>query len=293
MPPKSKSTRQQSTKLPALEYIFNKLTSNGTKAIGSNHAFTVGDMIDAYEAVGVNRKRASISNTILDLTRKNKSITTRLPQSVINHGYDLRKKTGKSPNGESYMGEFVYVGLGNSLSSWLIWPDTPDKSIVVPNRVPKKIANYLSNDEGALFSVIDYCDVLSRALYDKPKTVIRVQNPMKWQPNEIDGLYFSDYKGNKALFPVEAKALSTNDDINLEQMLGGFRTIKVKVPGVHIIPLAIQMTNAGMNIGILKEGIDQLELERYIQVRIDPLIQSWQPKLGKRKLVIATKNDLL
>lgn len=272
----------KSTKHPALEYIFNKLTSNGKKGIGENHAFTITDMIDAYHAVGVNRKRASISNTILDLTRKNRSITSRLPQSVIDYGYDLRKKTGRSPSGPNYMGEFVFVGIGNSLSSWLIWPEIPDKSVVIENRVPDRITDFLSNDEGALFSVIDYCDVLSLAIYDEPETVIRVQNPMKWQPNEIDGLYFSAHEGKQALFPAEAKALSTNDDINLEQMLGGFQTIKAKIPGVHIVSIAIQMTNNGMNIGILKEGFDQLELEYFIQVTINPPIPSWQLKTRGR-----------
>jgi hypothetical protein len=277
----------KSTKHPALEYIFNQLTSNGQSGIGDNHAFTIADMIDAYQAVGVNRKRASISNTILDLTRKNKSITSRLPQTVINHGYDLRKKTGRSPGGSNYMGEFVFVGIGNSLNSWLVWPETPDKSVVVENRVPDRITGFLSNDEGALFSVIDYCDALSLAIYDEAETVIRVQNPMKWQPNEIDGLYFSDHGGEKTLFPAEAKALSTKDDINLEQMLGGFRTIKAKIPGVHIVPLAIQMTSLGMNIGILKPGIDQLELDRFIQVIINPPIPSWQPITRRRKALLA------
>lgn len=61
---------------------------------------------------------------------------------------------------------------------------------------------------------------------------MRVQNPMKWQPNEIDGLYMS--ADGKTIYPVEAKAVSTGDDINLEQMPGQYKTITVKMPGVNI-----------------------------------------------------------
>ncbi len=61
--------------------------------------------------------------------------------------------------------------------------------------IPSEIRPYLCNDEGALFSVIDYCDVLSQILYDqKNNIVLRIQNPMKWQPNEIDGFYFAKIK---------------------------------------------------------------------------------------------------
>lgn len=275
-----RNSARTSTKFPALEYIFNKLTSDGTRLIGQNHAFTIVDMLEAYEAVENQRKRMSISNTILDLTRKDKGIERRLPPTIIQHGYDLRKKTGPSPSGANYMGEFVYVGVGNALKSWLVWNNVPDRMIEVDNLVPAKIIPFLSKDEGALFSVIDYCDILSHALFDKAETVFRIQNPMKWQPNEIDGLYFSDADGQNTLFPCEAKALSTEDDINLEQMLGGYRTINAKVTGIRIVPLALQMTSEGVNIGVLRDVGTQLELERFVKVIITPPIQPWQARKG-------------
>ena len=222
-----KGKKYRSKKHPLLEHIFFGKTKNGTTGIGNNHTFLLSEISDAYEACGI-AEPVSISNTILDLTRKNTGIQSRLPQSIIDLGYDLRKRTGPSSEGGNYAGEFVYVGFGNTLKSWFEWPDSSDTYLEIINVIPSKILNMLSNDEGALFSAIDYCDVLSYAIYDQPLSIKRVQNPVKWQPNEIDGLYFSDFIGKDILFPVEAKALSTQDDINLEQMQGALNTILIR-----------------------------------------------------------------
>ncbi len=269
--------KYRSKKFPLLEYIFNKLTANGTKAIAENHTFTLADIAEAYTALSI-KEPASISNTILDLTRKDGGIEARLPLSLIEYGYDLRKKTGTTQTGASYAGEFVYVGVGNALRSWHLWTEVPDRYIEVPNRIPERVKKFLSDDEGALFSVIDYCDVLSLALYGKDhlNTIIRVQNPMKWQPNEIDGLYFSDFKGQEILYPTEAKALSTGDDINLEQMIGAYNTIREKIPSIKVVPLGIQMIENGMRIGVFREESNHLEIDTYIQATFDPPIVSWQ-----------------
>ncbi len=274
-------------KFPMLEYIFNQRTASGTKAITENHTFTLKDISDAYKALGI-PEPASISNTILDLTRKDRGIESRLPQSIIKYGYDLKKKTGAAKTGEraNYAGEFVYVGIGNTLHSWHHWRTQPDREIILENKVPARISTLLSRDEGALFSVIDYCDVLSYAFHGRANTIIRVQNPMKWQPNEIDGLYFSDEE-EPTLYPIEAKALSTGDDLNLEQMLGGLRTIQGKIQGVKITPLGIQMIENGMRIGLFKEVQNQheayLEIELDIVVRFDPPIVTWYKTARRRK----------
>jgi hypothetical protein len=59
------------------------------------------DISEAYRACGI-PEPASISNTILDLTRKNNGIQSRLSQSLIDLGYDLRKKTGPHSTGGNY-----------------------------------------------------------------------------------------------------------------------------------------------------------------------------------------------
>ena len=142
--------------------------------------------------------------------------------------------------------------------------------------MPSKVIHLLGCDEGALFSVIDYCDVLSHALFGEPHTVIRVQNPMKWQPNEIDGLYFSDHDaGQERLYPVEGKALSTGDAINLEQMLGAYLTMKARVPRAEIVPLGIQMIPEGFRIGQMGYTRGDLCLERYVLVNLEPGMPSW------------------
>ncbi|WP_028782227.1 hypothetical protein [Thalassobacillus devorans] len=265
--------KYRSKKHPMLEYIFNKKTDNGKKGIGEDHLFTLSDIAEGYRACGINEP-VSISNTILDLTRKNTGIASRLPDTIYEHGYDLRKRTGRSPQG-NLAGEFVYVGVGKSINAWLEWPSIPDLEVVIENTVPHSIINkgLLGRDEGALFSVIDYCDVLSHAFYNKPNQVIRVQNPKKWQPNEIDGLYYSEQ--HDTLFPCEAKALSTGDDINLVQLLGGYKTIQSKMPHMDIIPVAVRMVINGIDIGLFEEEDEELKMYKFIKVTFDPQITAW------------------
>jgi hypothetical protein len=177
---------------------------------------------------------------------------------------------------------FVFVGVGNVLKTWFEWPDIPDSSHILSNRVPDKVAPYLAKDEGALFSVIDYCDVLSQVLFGHLESVLRVQTPMKWQPNEIDGLYFSDYEGVPTLFPIEAKGLSTGDALNLEQMSGAYRVMQLRRPDIHIVPLGIKMIENGLYIVVFRGDPSARSLEQCVTVHFDPPITSWY-KRSKRK----------
>lgn len=260
-----------SKKFPMLEYIFKKKTQNGTKLIGTNISFTLKDVSEGYKACGI-EEPASISNTILDLTRQDRGIKSRLPAYIISFGYDLKKKTGPSPAG-NYCGEFVYVGVGNTINSWLVWDKSKEIEVRVKNLVPDNVLKFISNDEGALFSVMDYCDLLSHAIYGSPNTVLRVQNPMKWQPNEIDGLYMS--ADGKTIYPVEAKAVSTGDDINLEQMFGQYKTITAKKPNITIVPIAAKMKYYGVDLALLKYNVYDLIPTKFIKVIIEPRINAW------------------
>lgn len=261
-----------SKKFPMLEYIFNQKTQNGTQGIGNNITFTLKDVSEGYRACGI-PEPASISNTILDLTRQDRGIDSRLPKSISSFGYDLKKKTGPSPEG-NYCGEFVFVGKGNVIHSWLVWDSAKEEVVTVNNTIPANVRKYISNDEGALFSAMDYCDLLSYALFGESGKVMRVQNPMKWQPNEIDGLYMSA-DGN-TIYPVEAKAVSTGDDINLEQMFGQYKTITAKMPGVKIVPIAARMKSYGVDLALLKYNVYELTPTRFIKVKISPAISSWK-----------------
>ncbi len=261
-----------SKKFPMLEHIFAQKTQNGTVGIGQNITFTLKDVSNGYRACGIDEP-ASISNTVLDLTRQNRGIDSRLPQSISSLGYDLRKKTGPGPDG-NYCGEFVFVGVGNVIRSWLQWDSSRERVVNVENKVPTNVLRFISNDEGALFSVIDYCDALSYALYGTSEKVLRVQNPMKWQPNEIDGLYMA--VDGSTIYPVEAKAVSTGDDINLEQMLGQYKTITAKMPGVEIVPIAARMKPYGVDLALFTYNVYELVPVEFIKVIISPYISSWQ-----------------
>lgn len=278
----------RSQKHPLLEYIFKKYNPRNDisqKVI----RFTLADISDAYRNVEIytfdkkrNRKRvrepASISNTILDLVRQNRGIASRMPESLIQLGYDLRKKTGGN-----LAGEFVFVGVGNALSSWMNWPANPPQVTISSAPLPDLVLDYLRNDEGALFSVIDYCDVLSQVLYNSREVVKRVQHPLKWQPSEVDGFYAGIINGIRTLFPIEAKALATHDEINLDQIVGGVNTISLNLENTHahIVPLAVKMIRNGILIVVFStceagQQVETVEVEKTIEVTFDPPIPSWQ-----------------
>jgi hypothetical protein len=270
-----------SKKHPMLEYIFNKYNPNRDTLQHEIH-FTLSDISEGYRAEQIGEP-ASISNTVLDLTRKANHISSRLPESIYNLGYDLEKKTGTAPNGGSYAGTFVFVGVGNEIQSWLQWSDTLETIELSSNGIPSRIRDLIRNDEGALFTVIDYCDVFSMTLYNGEQQVMRVQNPMKWQPNEIDGFYYGNIDGVDTVFPVEAKALTTGDDINLVQLEGGVTTImsKLNLPNAKIVPLAVQMIQNGIRIAVFNECRTgqtdyTVELVKAFKVTFNPVIASWQ-----------------
>jgi hypothetical protein len=277
-----KGNKYKSKKHPVLEWIFIKYNPDRDikKAVIS---FTLKDISDGYKACGI-AEPASISNTILDLVRQQRSIKSRLPKSIYDLGYDLRKRTGPAPNGYNYAGEFVCIGVGKEIESWLKWPKTFDvEKVVSSSPLPDEVRTFLRCDEGALFSVIDYCDVLSDALYDKKNIIKRVQHPVKWQPNEIDGLYFGEIDKERILFPIEAKALTTHDEVNIEQLHGGFHTFSDKYGSldIYIMPLAIKMIKNGLQIAVFqkcKAGQTHrvLVLEKTIKVAFLPKIESWQ-----------------
>ena len=277
----------RSKKHPVLEYIFFK--KNPDKDTSINIEFSLVDISEAYrelEIIGIFAdgrteriyEPASISNTILDLVRQKRNIKSRLPDSIIELGFDLRKKTG-----DNSAGEFVYVGVGNQIKSWMDWSPNPEIINIDTSPIPDIIREFLRKDEGALFSVIDYCDVLSKSLYEGRYSIIRIQHPLKWQPNEIDGFYIGIIEGVRTLFPIEAKALTTHDEINLDQICGGVNTISNNMQNTHthIIPLAIKMVKNGILIGVFStydagEMVDNLEVARTIKVTFDPPISSWK-----------------
>lgn len=214
-----------------LAYLFDMKTNCGTQHIGEDIDFTLREVGEGIRATG-GATPTSWSNFVLDLTRKRNTIAQRLPAHVIQYGYDLRKKTGPVPGGQSgdnYCGTFVYRGFDANgqtipIQDWLEW-GIPDREVTIVNKVPLLVQKFISNDEASLFSVIDYCDILSQIL---GQTVQRVQSPMKWQPNEIDGYYVAETSRNIYVYPVEAKAISTSDDINLVQLYGQYQTFITK-----------------------------------------------------------------
>lgn len=278
-------------KMAVLEYMFKQKTKNGTTNIGKDIHFTLKEVGEGIIATG-GTPPTSWSNFVLDLTRKKNTISQRLPEYVINYGYDLRKKTGPVPGNtkDNYCGTFVYRGFdkdGNTIpiQDWLEW-GVPDRVITVHNKVPPLVQRFISNDEASLFSVIDYCDILSTVLNQK---VYRVQSPMKWQPNEIDGYYVAETARNIFVYPVEAKAVSTADDINLVQINGQYNVFieKYKRNSFSLIvrPIAARMEKDGMLLAIMEHNpmydpkqnreANMFNIVDIVKVKLNPPLAAW------------------
>lgn len=266
--------KYKSKKHPVLEHIFQKYFDSSKQ--GENLSFYLSDIAEGYKIIQISEP-ASISNTILDLCRKNGGIKVRVPESISTLGYDLRKKTGRDISGRNLAGEFVYVGIGNELNSWLTWSDSPEELVINSSNLHSLVRDLIRNDEAGLFSVIDYLDILSRVM---GRAVFRIQNPMKWQPNEVDGFYASTSGGEVSVFPVEAKALSTKDEINLDQMEGGFNTVLSKMKqhnhSVTVQQIAVRMIKNGIDIAVFPENLAPVQPKRYIRISFDPAIENWK-----------------
>jgi len=87
-------------------------------------------------------------------------------QSIIELGYDLRKKTGLRRMGRIML-EYSSMGSGQCPEDVARLARSSRQVIYYREHSPTNHP-YLSNDEGALFSVLDYCDVLSQVIFETP-----------------------------------------------------------------------------------------------------------------------------
>lgn len=268
-----------SKKHPVLEYIFRKYYKPNEKQ--EIIPFFLSDISEGYAACKI-KEPVSISNTILDLCRQNRGISSRVPPSISKLGYDLRKRTGIFEDGSyKYAGEFVYVGVGNELKSWLEWPKESQILEIDSTTIPEEVRPFIRPDEGGLFSVMDYCDVLTKVIWNGQNKVHRVQNPMKWQPNEIDGFYASKVNNQTYIYPIEAKALTTHDAINMDQFKGEHLVVheKMKRMGfekIHIQSIAVKMSVNGIDIALFKADEIPVTPERVVRVIFKPEIKNWK-----------------
>jgi hypothetical protein len=106
---------------------------------------------------------------------------------------------------------------------------------------------------------------------------------MKWQPNEIDGLYFSSDGKELILYPIEAKALTTKDLINLEQLVGGYRVVLERMrPAstmyeVKVVQVAAQMFENGIRFALFPADIAPTKtiVPRCVEITFSPTIEAW------------------
>lgn len=243
--------------------------------------FTYDDIRTSMADLDIHRPgQASISNFVIDLTRQNRGIESRVPKYVSDKGYDLANI--KRYKGQRIAGALIFVGVGNEIDSWVKWPKDIPTLLVDSKSIPELVLKYLRNDEGALFSVIDYCDIMSKIIeyhFEEKVKVIKVQAPLKWQPHEIDGFYVSE--NPLWLIPVEAKALTTKNQINLLQLRGEIDTMRDNYPHDIIFPISCQMINEGMRFAFFAQIKPEDDVPfipkplKFVKVILEPRIKSW------------------
>jgi hypothetical protein len=275
----------RSYKHPILEYILEKVLAIATSeqsALPDEIPFTYEQIHEAIDALGIKRKSASISNFTLDLTRSRNDWSARVSSWIWEQGYDLDRIPDR--DARQWAGRLIKKEL--RVDPYFNWPSiSSDYQYHILNSTPSEIYPYLGNDEGALLSVLDYCDGLSLVLAGKANQVRRVQHPKKWQPGEVDGLYFQKTYTEDILYPVDVKALSTGDTINLVQLQSAYHTIQRHFKNNHqlkIFPLAIEMTHSGMKIALFHPNqTQQLILFRCMEIILNPKIEVWSVKRSK------------
>lgn len=171
-----KGKKYRSYKHPILEYIFDKALTVVSE-LPDEIIFTYEDIRQAMDTLGIRRdKQASLSNFTIDLTRQAASHESRVPPSVWERGYDLDRVPEREAR-HNVAGRLIRKEL-KPREPWIVWPEIDDtNTITISNQTPPEIQLYLGKDEGALLSVMDYCDVLSLAIHNQLGTVKRVQHP--------------------------------------------------------------------------------------------------------------------
>jgi hypothetical protein len=90
------------------------------------------------------------------------------------------------------------------------------------------------------------------------------------------------------LYPVEAKALSTHDEVNLSQMRGELETLKKNYECL-ITPIACQMLEDGIRFAvfpIINVGNNIPEImtpSRFYRITLYPKINSWRVNYRKNE----------
>jgi hypothetical protein len=78
---------------------------------------------------------------------------------------------------------------------------------------------------------------------------------------------------------VEAKALTTGDDVNIDQLCGGFQTVtdQANLSGlaVNIQQVAIRMIESGLEIAIFRANTAPVTPESWLRVKFSPAIENW------------------
>ncbi len=111
MPSTPNEKKPRSYKHPILEYIFEKAMANAGSNKPDEIPFTYKDIREAMFALKTPRdQQASLSNFVIDLTRRASSHEARVPDSIWDNGYDLDRMPERKIR-QGYVGRLVRIEL--------------------------------------------------------------------------------------------------------------------------------------------------------------------------------------
>jgi len=227
------------------------------------------EVIQTIEEFGL-RRPGNIHNCFKDIVRNGKMPATLKPITDLN--YEIRQVDGG--------GEFINSDR-EDLRDVIDLPSMPAK-ILNSSTIPPNVFDLIRTDEGGILSAIDYSNLLDDGF---GADVLKIQAPVKVQPNEIDGTYFCILNDRRVLLSVEVK--SKGPDVLLKYQLFGGAKQAQKHFGMSVdvvLPVGIKLEKDNSVFVVVFPEITEADpwpvVDYILRYELEPVPTSWdnQPK---------------
>ncbi len=185
------------------------------------------EVIDTIEEFGLKRP-GNIHNCFKDIVRNGKMHRDLGP--IVDLNYEIRQVDRG--------GEFINSDR-EDLRDIIDLPE--DQKIIKVNSasIPAQVIGLIRTDEGGILSAVEYSEILNQMTKCK---VLKVQSPIKVQPNEIDGGFLYEQNGKRIFLSIEVK--SKGSDVLLKyQLFGGAKQAQSNFGELidKVIPIGIKL----------------------------------------------------
>jgi endonuclease len=215
-----------------------------------------------------------------DIIEKAKALNISLPKNLgdVIYSFKFRNELPYSIKATSKDNkEWVIKNIGKSIYCFelveyaRVIPDQMLHTITIPDATPQIVKEFSFNDEQALLTKVRYnrlIDLFSGVVCYSLQNHLRTFIPDVGQI-ETDEIYIGiDKKGNKYVFPVQAKG--GTDELGIVQIEQDFLLCEHKYKGLICIPIAVQFieSNKIAMFSFVRESkqIKKLEEKHYLLV---------------------------